>query len=63
MIKNKQKGNYASLLFDDVTAVGGKVFVLAAEIKCNDFLGKRKKTFSRDAIIKTRSEILLESSI
>lgn len=41
--------------------MGGGFFVLAIQIKCNDF--SDIKIFSTDAIIKTRGEVLLESPI
>lgn len=50
-----------SRLCDDVTVVGGEFFVLAVKIKCNDF--SDKNLFLPNAVIKTRSEILLESPI
>lgn len=50
-----------SRLFDDVTVVGGEFFVLAVKMKRNDFWDKN--LFLPDAVIKTRSEILLQSPI
>ena len=48
-------------LLRDVRVMGGEFFVLTIKIKCNDF--SDKNIFSPDAVMKTRSEILLESPI